>query len=175
MKTKLLIFAFTLISTASFAQLSVNETINYIQKKLRETKDFTRTFDDKYTYRISEIDFGRDKENANKLILQYTRMFSDKTSDKLQYIFDVTHLSNVSLSTSDATTEEVIGMINLSFVGNTVLFKKLNQGSMDESNKTSFLMPFFRVDPLNFERLKKAFFHLKETYAGMKAPDPFAN
>lgn len=175
MKFRLLFLAFTLIATTSFAQqLSIDETINYIQKKARETKDLSRTYNDKLTYRISDVGFGRDKENVNKVILQYTRNFSDNTTDKLQYIFDVTHLSSLSL-TSDPTTTEVVGMLDMKFVGNSVLLKKSTNGNVEDSNKSSFLMPYFKIDPLNFQRLKLAFDHLKESFAAKKAPDPFAN
>jgi hypothetical protein len=174
MKSKLLFAAFLLCSIHTFAQqLSINETIAYLDKKLNETAELQRTFNDKFTYRPTKMGIGYQAGNRDKLILYYTRTFSDNTTDDLQYIFDPTHISTINISQD--SYKDAVGMIAISFVSKTVIYKQKANGNVTDVNKDSFLIPYLNVDPLNFERIKRAFFHLKELYAGKKAPDPFAN
>jgi hypothetical protein len=173
MKTRLLLSFLILASIPSFAQLSINETINYIDKKILETADLQRTYNDQYTYTLSGLDFGTDAGNKDKVIMGYNRKFSDNTSDELQYIFDPTHISSVEMSVD--SYKDAVGLITVRMIGKTLISKQRINGTVTDTNKEFFTFPYLRTDPLNFERLKKALFHLKELYAAKKGPDPFAN
>ncbi|WP_316766484.1 hypothetical protein [Pedobacter frigiditerrae] len=173
MKAKLILSILLLVSITSSAQLTLNETINYIDKKLKETEDLKRTYNDQFTYVLSGLGLGIDGSNKDKVILSYNRKFSDGTSDELQYIFDPTHISDVLLISD--TYKDAVGMVNLKFVGETSITKQRINGKVTDTTTSGFTLPYLRTDPLNYERLKKAFILLKQLYAAKKAPDPFAN
>ena len=173
MKTRLILSFLLLFSLKSFGQLTLSETINYIDKKLKETTDLKRTYNDQYTYILSGLGLGIDASNKDKVILSYNRKFSDGNSDELQYIFDPTHISTVVIKTD--TYKDAVGMIGLNFIGETSITKQRSSGKVTDHITTGFTLPYLRTDPLNFERMKKAFMLLKQLYEAKKAPDPFAN
>ncbi len=160
-------------SMATFAQLSGAETISYIQKKMIETAELRRIFNSSLSYQPVELVFGYDAASKDKLILGYKRKFSNNNSDELQYIFDPSHISSVDLYVD--TVAQVVGMVDIKFIGKTVIFRQRTNGEVKDVSQSAFLIPFLKIDPLNFQRLKMALFHLKEIYAGKKGPDPFAN
>lgn len=156
----------------SFGQLSLSETINYIDNKLKETSDLKRTYNAQYTYILSGLKFSTYATNKNKVSLSFSRAFSDNTKDELQYIFDPTHISEITIG-SDANTEAV-GMLILNFIGQTVIYRQ--KGSkLTEITTSSVTFPYLKTDKLNAERLIKAFLLLKDLYKAKKGPDPFVN
>ena len=147
--------------------------IEQVDKKLKECEDLQRTFNDQYTYIVTELDFGIDAENKDKVILGYNRKFSDGTSDELQYIFNPVHIS-VLVDKQD-NYKDALGMIGMSFMDKTMITKQRTNGKVTDKIGSGFTFPYLKTDPLNFERLKKAFLHLKELYIEKKGLDPFAN
>jgi len=172
MKIKLTLLFLLLFSIKSFAQLSLSETISYIDNKLKETADLKRTYNSQYTYILSGLKFSTHSTNKNKVVLSFNRAFSDNTSDELQYIFDPTHISEVTIK-SDTNTEAV-GMMVVRFVGETVIDRQ-KATKLTETTTKSFTFPYLRTDKLNAERLIKAFLLLKDLYNAKKSPDPFLN
>ena len=173
MKTKLTLAFLMLLSFKGFSQLSTNETINYLDKKLAECEDLQRTYNDEYTYIITGLSFGIDGSNASKVILSYNRKFSDGTADELQYIFDPTHISEVVMK--EDSYKDAVGMIALRFTGKTMITKQRVNGKVTDTPGDAFTFPYLRTEPINFERFKKALMHLKSLYAAKKGTDPFAN
>lgn len=172
MKIKLAFFFLLFLSLKSSAQLSLSETISYIDNKLKETADLKRTYNSQYTYILSGLKFSTYPANKNKVMLSFSRAFSDNTSDELQYIFDPTHISEVAIK-SDTNTEAV-GMMVVRFIGETAIDRQ-KTSKLTETTTTSFTFPYLRTDKLNAERLIKAFLLLRDLYKAKKTPDPFLN
>jgi hypothetical protein len=172
MKFKLLLAFLLLLSIQGFSQLSEQGTINYIDDKMNECADLRYTVSSTSYYRLAKIEFGLLKNDNAKLILNITQNYSDNTIEDVQYIFDPTHISSISYITA---SNDAIDLIAVQTTGKTVIKIVKKSGTFTESNENYFIVPYLNVDPLNKERIKKAFLLLKKYYVAKKGNDPFAN
>jgi hypothetical protein len=172
MKFKLLLSFLLLLSLQGFSQLSQQATINYIDDKMNECADLRYTTSSTSFYRLAKIDFALLKDDNSKLIVNITQNNSDNTVDEIQYIFDPTHISSISYITA---SNDAVDLIAVQTTGKTVIKIIKKSGSFTESNENYFIVPYLNVDPLNKERIKKAFLLLKKYYVAKKGNDPFAN
>jgi len=170
---RIILFFLLLSSIQGRAQLNTRETVEYIDQRFKYLTNLQRTYYPGLSYRLSDLAIGADARNMAKIIIGYTRNNSDKTVEDLQYVFDPTHITTITAS-SDAS-DDTIGLIEIKFLGNTVLAKSRKLGEVTDTNKTSFIFPYLRTEPLEFERIKAAFLNLKKLYSLKKTPDPFAN
>lgn len=170
--TRLVFLILPFFAFKSFGQLSLSETINYIDNKLKETSDLKRTYSSQYTYILSGLKFSAYAGNKNKVVLSYNRAFSDNTNDEFQYIFDPTHLSDVTIKS--VADEDAVGLLLLNFNKETVI-QRQKSNKLNETTKNVLPFPYLKTDKLNAERLTKAFLLLKDLYKAKKGADPFAS
>lgn len=156
----------------SFGQLSLTETITYLDNKLKETSDLKRTYSSQYTYILSGLKFSAYAGNKNKVELSYKRAFSDNTNDEFKYIFDPTDISEITVKS--VADEDAVGLLLLNFTKETVI-EKQKSDKLKERTKNVLPFPYLKTDKLNAERLTKAFLLLKDLYKAKKGSDPFAS
>lgn len=173
---KIIISALLLIWSVgtSAQQLTKDQTIAYILEKLKETVDLKLTYNDKYTYTLSDIEFKKDPKNKNKIIFNYKRNFSDNTSDRTYISFFPIYISSVSIGEGKAG--DAVARFRLYFTGkNTTNDFFDSEGDRDMSSEHVFYLPYLLGDALHYERLSKALMHLKDIYIKELPRDPFVN
>lgn len=173
---KFRLFAFLiLLSTTSFAQSSLNidQTIRYIGEKMKECGQLKYTYSNPSRLKFTNLDFSYFAEDKNKIAVILTLNYDSGAKEEIQYIFDPTHIKGFGYYLG--ATGDPITYIAVQTEGNTVIVKKRGSSGFKETTDWYMKIPFLNVDPLNQERMRKAFLHLKKLYAAKKAPDPFAN
>lgn len=174
MKFRLLAFL-VLLSTASLAQnsLNIDQTLNYISEKMKECDQLKFTYYNPSRLKFSNLEFGYLAEDKNKIVANLTLTYDSGSIEEIQYIFNPTHIKGFSHYLG--LKEDPVNYIAVQTEGNTIIVKKRSNGSFKETTDWYMKIPYLNVDPLNQERMRKAFLHLKKLYTAKKAPDPFAN
>lgn len=174
MKIKLLLFFLILFSIKGFGQLSFDGTVNYIESKMNECDGLRWTYYTPSFYRYSKLQFGVRADDKSKLVINLTKTYTDDDVEEVQYIFDPTHIKDFSYYTN-STEQNPTELINIQMNGSTVIIVTKKNGTLTETNKTFFSVPYLKLDPLNKERMRQAFLLLKKLAVAKKGSDPFAN
>jgi hypothetical protein len=172
MKFRLLLIILISFSFRSVAQLSTDETIIYIEDKINECADLTHTYESPKYYRINNLRFGYSSTEKNKLVFQITKFWSIGAKTTTQYIFDPSQI-NSFFDFSNA--HDAIYFLSVDMIGATVIVRTEQNGTLKETNSSSFKIPFLKFNTLDSQRLRKALLHLKKIYTAKKGADPFAN
>lgn len=160
------------VNEKSSAQLTFSQTITYLENIAKNTENLTKKYDEKYTYRITKTKFGTYKTDPKKVLFEYTREFSDNTSDLIQFIFNPKYIESFTKDTE--TTINGFNFATIKLSGNFVL-KVVKQSDVKDYTQNTFSFPYIAGDKLVFERLKAAFLHLKSNSLAQDTLDPFAN
>ena len=172
MKFKLLFLFFIFTSVGSFAQLSIDGTLIYLTEKTNECADLKSTYNNPLYYRMTDLRLAYNSGDPTKIIFEITKMYSTGSKEEEQYIFDPSQIKSFSYTTNSL---DAVDFITLQMIGSTVVVTKKQDGAVRVSNASSFKVPYLKVDPLNQERMRKAFLHLRKLYEAKKGTDPFAN
>ena len=119
------------------------------------------------------MEFSYFAEDKNKIAVNLTLNYDSGAKEEIQYIFNPTHIKGFAYEIG--ANADAVTYIHVQTEGNTVIVKKRNSAGFKETTDWYMKIPYLNVDPLNQERMRKAFLHLKKLYLAKKAPDPFAN
>lgn len=173
MKFRLLLFLFIIFTHKGFSQLSEQATINYIDDKTSECLDLRYTYYNPSFKRITKLEFGLSKADKNMVIFNITYTY-DNTGNKeeMQYEFNPAHIRGFSFLKNSL---DAVEFIQVQMTSKTILIRANKSGTFTETNDNYFNLPYLKIDPLNEERMRKAFLLLKKHYVAKKGSDPFAN
>jgi hypothetical protein len=187
-KFLLFILAMT-IAAFAVAQSAVSkaETIDYIKKRVTETRGYQLIWEDGTTHFINDVYFSETSatyENG-KYNMRYN--YKDNSWYYNSYSFKPEFIISVTEGSSNTASNSSVGFIAIKF-SNTLVKKKVlyyyHNGSnfvndygfsskeQENKNVDIVFLPYLKQDPTAFERIKKAIMHLKEL---CKSNDPFAN
>lgn len=194
MKKLNIIFLIILLPIFSFAQdkatLTKNETINYLNKKMKENIGHYKT-PKGGTFKVYFLDSSFGTENDLVELSSYRSNYTSKNynCDYYQYKnfdrFNPAHI--ISIESVETVKSEPLGIIKVILVSKTGIQTLLsyayqnreNDGSCfnleENSNKEYSVQevnfPFLKGDPTNFNKIKKALEHLRNLYKN--EDDPF--
>lgn len=155
-----------------FAQdvtLTKQETVNYLNKKMREIQSMQACNEPTITpnkFEFASASVGFDYEsNQLKFIYSGTRTQKNNVTISVEFsqIFNPLHIKEIKEISS--TDQCAVHWIRIELKGYL--------GKRNGSDWNNFAIPFLKVDSFAFEKIKKAFLHLQ---ALLKAEDdPFGN
>lgn len=189
MKKIFLAFFLCIMATVALAQSapSKSETLDYIKKRIEETNGYKLTWTNGTTEFIHDVIFYEtwaSYENG-KYNMEY--YYKDNYWYYNNYEFKPEFIISVTEASGNTTSASSVGFIAINFsnslVKKKVLYNYQNGSSFldkygfsrtmnEDSNVNTVYLPYLKQDPTAFERIKKAFMHLKEFYV---TKDPFAN
>ncbi len=174
MKTFFLSCLLCCAALISNAQLTRSETIKYIQDKINDAEFLKRTYDEKFTYNFTELKFKQDPTYIDKIQFSRKRNFSDNTADTQESTFLPQYITSIEKSTEKAG--DAVGLMIVNFTAaNVADYFKSTTSNITYSSKRAIHIPYLQGDPLHYERLMKAFLHLKEVSIEALGEDPFVN
>jgi len=194
MKKEIFLYLLLLTSFSSFAQektmLTKEETINYINKKLKECEGHFRTPDGSaFTGGVAKkmhytsLSFNADGDRVSLSINSSNYSERKYTSDYFERYttqqFNPSQILSITEGASDKS--EPLGIIIIKFISNSCISKQNvywygsdgfgnHDGTKTFSVKESGLV-FLSADPSNFNKIKKALEHLRDMYKA--GDDPF--
>ncbi|WP_316765880.1 hypothetical protein [Pedobacter frigiditerrae] len=181
MKIKLILIAsLTIFVSTVFAQkLTRQETINYINEKLNEAEALRWKNEGVYgKTTLTTNDFQTDSNRLNHVVYFNNMIIQDResySSFKVQSFFNPSKISRIVIDSTKTTTD--VGSFYIYFNDKNPLIIS-NNSSTNSSNKqrSDYITVYYKQsDKLMYERLSKAFLHLKDLAKAAEKPDPFAN
>ena len=173
MKRYIILAVLLVVSSNLLAQsLTRDQTITYLLEKLKETEDLKRTYSSEFTYTHINIQFKKSSTNANRVLFQYERNFSDNTKDKSKFEFFPQYIKSVEKN--EGKPGDAVAFLVVNFTAkNSVHEFTSTSGRFEKDSVESLVIPYLIADALHFERMSKALLHLRDVTIASMAPDPF--
>jgi hypothetical protein len=160
-------------SLTGFSQLTKSETIKYLNTRLEEAKGLSVHYNGERQYIISNTSVYESTTYPNRICFAFTRTFTDGAIDRLENIFDPTHL--LSFNPISTNYDDAVKMLSVNFEKPTFIIKQTTNGRIRYLDGKLMGFPFLTTEPLNVERMQKALLHLRKLYQDAKPLDPFLN
>jgi len=166
MKKQLFVILLTLFSISAISQtntlLTKEETINYINKKVKEAKGFDMINFNGVSEKVLDCGFKKSYSGENIECIEIKGKYSYLTE------FNPAHIK--MLTEVNLYGNQVVGCIAIDLIGKTAKFSS-NFGLNESRTQASII--YLKSDPDNYKRISKALLHLRDLYKA--EDDPFDN
>ncbi|MFD0751294.1 hypothetical protein ACFQZS_14180 [Mucilaginibacter calamicampi] len=180
---KNLIFLFLLFVTISAkaqdkATLTKDETISYINRKVKEidglSYHYINTLGERLSKTCNAASFALKYDTNDKLLLKYNEAYPNTTLElRYLYEFKATYIKSIELMPPVVSSDQ-LGFLKIQLSNESALYSiRYDGGSRGEGNTSVIELPFLISDTSNFSKLKKALEHLQALYKS--EDDPFGN
>jgi len=190
-----LLFAFGLTYAQEKKELTREETVNYLKKKFGEVNEQWIVENNGSKQFITGLYIGNKDSELNITDRRKNKISNLSTSidcgdwDKEQYYdFDPMQISDIT--DFALTNEQSLGYLQIKLSSKTAKYRMVfkvvetragdrwecnySATRNDDRNFTEYIyIPYLKTDPTNFNKLKKAFEHLKKLSS--QSDDPFGN
>lgn len=165
MKTYVFFFLFSL-GFIAHAQptLTKDETINYVNKKMKEAVDHVYSNNNGRIGKVSAIYTVSITKTPKGINIVFT---FDDPFYTASYEFNPAHIKDVFAY--ENSTSSAVNELQISLIGATCA-AKIRSGNQSLAYAN---MLYLKADPTNLQKIKKALMHLRDLYKA--EDDPFAN